>query len=430
MYRKYKGDSTHCPQWVYDYDMFQYLWNRNAHRVLLKKQKKLEAVCKILISVTGVSSDGVGVQDYHKIQESFLKKINHRLQVFNMRHVDGLSYSTAPLAIDAPGDNIYVYIRDGHAYGITTICGFLQRLFFCPYCLKTCRSARQHKCSFICHRCGATGGCLDCTGALIECKICCKYYQGQDCLKRHKENKTCLKERYCTICDRFCSQGRPHKCGYKTCDVCRKQYDVTTKHDCYITPIWVEDDDHKDFTYIAFDCETMHIRDFSTTVMGHEVCCICSTMVCKLCIDDYPGKKDECERCGKRDRVFWGAEAVDKFCKYAIRKRDRKCIIMSMNGGGYDMILLQKYIYKQSITPKLLTRGNRIIMMALPKLKIQFLDLLQFLPMSLANVREAMGVITAEKKGFGPYMLWSSDNITSTFDSFACRASIISTPME
>jgi hypothetical protein len=391
------------------------LWMRNAHIKLKKNGHTLDQITKEIKKICNIQNEeGYGLEHFGKIQNSFLKKLNYRLQVFNMRSAEGTVYTTEPLHINEPGENIYIYIKNNHAYSILRICAFLHILYFCPYCLKNISKRRGHTCTFVCFRCSNLGNV--CTGVLRRCNQCQKYYQGEECMQRHIDNKICAQEFYCNACDTYIKRIKDkntHLCGRKRCTICHTNYNMDTKHECFIQSLWIKDDDEKDYTYIVFDCESMHVRDFDKTSMIHEVFCICSTMICKLCIDAYPDT--ECVRCGKSKRVFFGKNAVTKFCNYAFRNRGRLTLIASHFGGNYDVILIQKYLYDNSIIPKIISKGNKIIMLSVPKYKIRCIDTIHFLPMPLACMKDSLNITTAEKKGFPPYMLWSYDNINEKY---------------
>ena len=292
LFIKCKGDVTKIPTWLQDYGL-QILWNSRSHIKILRNDRKLKHIVKIVQQVCGIGRGGVSVSNYHKIQDKFLARVGYRLQVFNMRHPNGLSYSTPPLSDTDPGENVYIYVKEEHAYTITKICGFLQIMFFCPYCLMSARHIRLHKCQIVCYRCGLKGGSVDCTGVLVFCSDCNKYFQGPTCLERHKENGICSKEKYCPLCCSYVHKSKKtgkmtHRCGFKRCNICKCNYDISIPHKCFIQPLWSEDDNSQEFTYIAFDVESMLQRDFSKVAMEHVVCCVCSTIVCNMCIDNYP----------------------------------------------------------------------------------------------------------------------------------------------
>jgi hypothetical protein len=423
LYNKSRGDIKKAPSWLREYNLLEILWKPKPHIKIKKSKKTLKHLVSLIKKITGLKKKGVSVTDYKLIQTNLLSRIGFRLQVFNMRHSAGLSYSTKALERDIPGQNIYIYVHANHAYAIKTICGFLQVMYFCPYCLEHVKKLSWHKCDYACFRCGLKEGSFSCDGELIRCRSCNKYFQGRGCLKKHRDTGLCSKEKYCSICSAYIVRRggeMGHRCGYRSCPVCRVSYTVGSDHLCYITPIWAKEEDTKFFSYIAFDCETMLKTDFDKKSSEHKVCCICATIVCKNCIDNYPANPNggECGTCGKRNRIFFGARCVEHFCKFALRPREGECLILSHNGGSYDILLIQQYMYKENLTPNVICRGNRIITLSLPKFRIKFIDLIQFLPMSLANVHKSMNVTTAAKKGYGPYLLWNEENINRIFDHY------------
>jgi hypothetical protein len=48
-------------------------------------------------------------------------------------------------------------------------------------------------------------------------------------------------------------------------------YTIEEKYQQFMQPLWLKDDDEKDFNYIICDCELMQLQDFELGKMDNEV---------------------------------------------------------------------------------------------------------------------------------------------------------------
>ena len=424
LYSEHNGVTSFMPLWLCQWG-FTALWNREIVKKLLTSRALMTSLTKKIKRIMQPRHNhftGMHLSDIKWLQSEFLSLIGYRLHVFSMRHSNGLIFSQPPLSDDNPGQNIYIFLKNEHAYTISKLCGFLQVRYFCPICMTAVSNKNTHKCHNICYLCGVKEGSKDCTGAKTMCHSCNRYFQGPQCYDNHIKNGVCTQMKLCLICNQYVKKNKEgemtHRCGYKRCVVCKVLYDSSFEHKCFIEPIWSPDEDKGEFVYLAFDIESLMERNFTQTSMEHKPVCICSTITCHECCDQYPNMDDECHRCGKRHRVFFGLNALEKFCKYAFRNRKIETLLIAHNGGAYDFIFLINYLHENGIIPEIIAKGNRIISFKVPKFKIRGLDLIQFLPMSLSNVHSSMGATIAERKGFCPYMNWTPQNLESVYPHY------------
>jgi hypothetical protein len=91
-----------------------------------------------------------------------------------------------------------------------------------------------------------------------------------------------------------------------------------------------------------------------------------------------------CKQCGKRTHMFW-QDTVDKFIDYLRQSRPfSDKIFISHNYRGYDAQFLLRRFLELRWVPQLIMDGTKILSMSVEN--FQFLDSLNFMPMSLKGV--------------------------------------------
>ena len=122
---------------------------------------------------------------------------------------------------------------------------------------------------------------------------------------------------------------------------------------------------------------------------------------------DYSRKKyidPPCENtCGFRETVFRGNDLTDKFGIWLFNETHKGYTAIAHNMKGYDGYFLLEYLLANSIIPKVIYAGSKIMYLHVPRgLNIRVLDSLNFLPMKLAALPKAFG-LEELKKGYFPH---------------------------
>ena len=151
---------------------------------------------------------------------------------------------------------ILVHVDD-HYHGCTSLQGYRQNDYVCPYCLKGYNHAGQHRCQaednikfcLCCRR-------EDCKEFIeakpqglkpqMKCKDCGRYFYGETCYRNHlkfgmdgkinHDNAICHNIRRCIRCKKINRSKRAikeHKCGYAACPTC-DDYVRLKDHRCFI----------------------------------------------------------------------------------------------------------------------------------------------------------------------------------------------------
>ncbi|XP_062597068.1 uncharacterized protein LOC134258520 [Saccostrea cucullata] len=139
----------------------------------------------------------------------------------------------------------------------------------------------------------------------------------------------------------------------------------------------------------------------------HPKCETCG-MRCKIC--GARDKKEKCylrppcvDTCGFRETVFRGDDTARMFCDWLFREHHKGYTVLAHNMKGYDGYFVLEYLIENSVIPKVIYAGSKIMYMHVERgLNIRMLDSLNFLPMRLANLPSAFG-LTEVKKGFFPH---------------------------
>lgn len=110
-----------------------------------------------------------------------------------------------------------------------------------------------------------------------------------------------------------------------------------------------------------------------------------------------------CENtCGFRETVFQGDNTADDFGSWLFNETHKDFTVIAHNMKGYDGYFLLEYLMANSIVPKVIFAGSKIMYLHVERgLNIRILDSLNFLPMKLAAMPKAFG-LHEMKKGYFP----------------------------
>ena len=224
---------------------------------LMKTEKKIsdktqKEAAIALCQAAGVPLDGaVGADELKKFQNVLP---NYRLVcIYTGRNHEAVAFS--PYHKDKKV--ITIIHVDNHYHACTSLKGYRQTSYVCPYCLKG-YDMEGH------HRCGSEDNqkfCLccrreDCPDFLEshpqglkpkhKCPPCGRYFYGSTCYQNHlkysisgqlkPEDCICFNIRRCKQCKKLnrCKQDiQSHRCGFASCPTC-KDYVKLEEHRCFI----------------------------------------------------------------------------------------------------------------------------------------------------------------------------------------------------
>ena len=344
------------PQWVADDTVCHKLWGRNTCHNVVRREQRQARLAADLRHKAGLADGRAGVAEMKTVQTNYLTRLGIRLVVFAKRY-HGMVIFRGPS--DLPR-HLYLYYYSEHFAVLTSPQAFLNRSYFCEFCVKGFDVRNHHRCERTCHRCQKING-MPCQGDLTRCDHCLMWFAGEDCYDHHIDLGTCQRTRYCAECGAFlrdATEQKNHECGTVKCYKCSVRYRKLTatgekvQHRCYIQPLVdefkkkkkendddddgttdnlllglppaddVDDDEEEDraqWRIVCYDVETATDFEPDSTTMGMVVNCVAAMIVCSLC-HDHSSVVVECPGCGPRPRsvCFLGTDSMDRFCRWLL----------------------------------------------------------------------------------------------------------------
>ena len=289
--------------------------------------------------------------------------------------------------------HLTLYLHDNHFDVITTVPGFLGRVYFCFRCYKAYDHTTDHLCTNMCRACRGFECIWENDG--IVCRECKRLFKSQSCYDRHKTEPingggrtVCQVIRVCEKCGKSMDVAKirdgGHICGRKcrTCGVVVTRED--TDHKCYIQP--VEQDEDSSYNHMLF-------FDFEAT-QEHGIHCP------NLCV-----VHDE----EKEVALFQGKDTVKDFCKWLFTPQHKGCIVVAHNFQGYDGYFITDFLVQNAIKYDIIYRGAKSLSMKVPDWDIKFIDSLNFIPMALAKFPKTFGQDEL-CKGYFPHAFNKDEN--------------------
>ena len=108
--------------------------------------------------------------------------------------------------------------------------------------------------------------------------------------------------------------------------------------------------------------------------------------------------------CGNREAIFHGQNTVRGFCSWLFSEQHINVTVIAHTPRAYDVYFIYNYLLTQSITPKIIFRGSKIMYCKVGRgLNIKILDSLNFLNMPLDKLPKSFG-LKEMKKGYFPHL--------------------------
>ena len=227
---------------------------------------------------------------------------NYEINIVSGNHNDAIIYPPKP-STDNNVTPIYLYYHDNHYDVITSMPGFLSKVYFCHRCSKPYASTSDHICNTMCRACRSFG-CVP-EGDPIVCNGCKRRFKSNSCYGNHKTNligtrTVCQVIRTCEKCGKAMDVRKlnpeGHICG-KKCPTCKVILDEKDgEHKCYIQKL--EQPEEEQYNHLLFfDLECIQEHGI------HQP---------NLCV-----VHDEVGEVG----VFRGKDTVKEFCEWLLTKK-------------------------------------------------------------------------------------------------------------
>jgi hypothetical protein len=79
------------------------------------------------------------------------------------------------------------------------------------------------------------------------------------------------------------------------------------------------------------------------------------------------------------EKVFSGPNTKDEFCTWVFQQENASTTFVAHNFQAYDGYFILQYLYKNGITPEIITRGAKILSLTVSDMNIKFIDSLNLL---------------------------------------------------
>lgn len=360
-----------------------------------KKLQTKKALVLIAKAQVDIPEKGCSLNELEKFQ-TYLKRYNITVYNFDTKGREVYYKGSNPAA----QYKINLLFHDGHFNVITSLTAAFCCNFYCEACSTPFDHRISHRCKSVCDCCRTISPPCMLEFSGIKCSDCNRLFRNQVCFSAHQK-EICESLKLCSTCNKHIRPKQrkdKHVCGEIFCHPCQKFQ--LPGHLCYIQ-VDKSKPMEKDFVYIFFDFESRQDEnlDDDSNINLHKVNLCVSQQFCWECID---GKS--CGNCMHRMRVF-KENPVKQLVDYIleVRKKFKKVVVIAHNGGGYDYIFILKYILDSTkFIPHIIQRGSKLILMAFDNVK--FVDSLNYLTMSLANLPKALGLPPEKKKGYFPHL--------------------------
>ena len=326
--------------------------------------------------------------------------VNYQIVVVSGDQDNAIIYPPQPRTNPNPEKSIYLYYQAKHFDVISSLPAFLNTSYFCHACHKGYDVTTDHLCDGMCHSCRGFGCVIQDGG--IACDECDRLFKNQACYDRHKQEPingggrtVCEAIRKCPKCNQSMDvrKIRGHQCidnkKCPTCKITRNPNDLN--HKCYMQQLEPkEESSYNQLLFFDFECTQEHGI--------HEV---------NLCV-----VYDETGEVG----VFQGKNTVMDFCHWLFTPQHHECIVMAHNFQGYDSYPILKYLNQNAVPCEAIYNGAKCVTLKTKvkkphqfKIKIKFIDSLNFIPMALAKFPKTFAQ-DEMCKGYFPHFFNKDEN--------------------
>ena len=325
---------------------------------------------------------------------------NYQIIVVSGDQNNAIIYPPQPPANPNPEKSIYLYYQANHFDVITSLPGFLNRSYFCHACHKSYDVTTAHLCHGMCQSCRGFGCTIEDNG--MTCQECHRMFKNQTCYNRHKQEPingggrtVCEAVRKCLTCHKSMdvAQLNKHTCvDNKKCSTCKAVLNPNEpNHKCYMQQEQPkEEPSYAQLLFFDFECTQEHGI--------HEV---------NLCVVyDEEGEA----------AVFRGKNAVKQFCTWLFTPQHQDSIVIAHNFQGYDSYPIIKYLHEQAVACDAIYNGAKCVTLKPKtkksdqcKIRIKFIDSLNFIPMALAKFPKTFGQDEL-CKGYFPHFFNKDEN--------------------
>lgn len=282
---------------------------------------------------------------------------------------------------------------------ITSIKALQCKGFHCEGCNKTVSSRYNHWCRAkntafcsVCHR-------IDCRKSkivTIYCKTCQTPCNGASCIAMHQCTRV-----YCDSCQRkYPVRGKRennsiHICWEKYCRHCKLYVDRIT-HRCYLK---------KTITTVTDSLPNTGDENDAALELGRNAKFLFFDFETFLDIDNYHQCfLIVCQRAnGDKPMIFNGPNCLSEFCDRIFRPEFKDFRLIGFNNSRFDNYILMRQLRSSLHKVEVCVSNGRMMQIKLPDLDISIIDLVCFVPSTLAQLPNVLGLNLDIAKSFFPY---------------------------
>jgi hypothetical protein len=315
----------------------------------------------------------------------------------------------------------------GHYDLIGNIKGFYSTTYYCTACDVKFGTISSHRCADRKNWCfGCYNRCCEKLGEGVQCKFCKERTYSSDCQARHTKLH-CNKKWQCSRC--YSKLSRPnkldilsgaqhamtdaemeldHTCGYIFCMECGGPR--PSDHFCYIKRRDLKPHEDK---IMFFDFET---DQSSGTHVVNFIYAQYFAPTIKQKKNDKAQTAEDLSDHEKwvgdwKDISFSGSTALNDFLKMLTQQRKlfNGYTVIAHNLRGFDGVFVLRELLNNGVSPTVIVKGLKIMLLSIPGCNLRFIDSFNFLPMGLAKLPAAFGV-DCGSKGYFPHFFNSPQN--------------------
>ena len=365
----------------------------NPHYEIIRKGRDVQSNLALKLQQTAQIPIGkvCSIEEFEKFQIAIGR--DYQLYVYSRDYFNCCIFKGKEFA----EKQVYLYHAENHFSVITSMSAFLEKTYFCKQCQLGYDHKASHTCKNGCSCCKMATKCSFTDWKL--CENCHRYFVSEECYNNHITQDICKYIQCCNDCGQTFHKYHKHICGVKYCKYCRAEKPVS--HTCYIQPLkQKKPSPEQPYIFFDFEClldeENKHVPNLC---VAHKVCGRCMTVP----MNDM---MYQCE-CEREQFIFKGESTLTDFCEFLFSGNHHKSIVISHNGGAYDVHLILPYIHNLGIKPTLIQNGKKIL--CLEACGLKFIDSINFFNTSLAKLPAIFG-IQELAKGFFPHLFSTKQN--------------------
>ncbi|KAK7580532.1 hypothetical protein V9T40_001161 [Parthenolecanium corni] len=367
-------------------------------------------ICEMAgLSPTARKGAGFTIEDIHIFEEA----LDIQVKVIDARSFNSVVYkgwAEKPI-------KVFLYMDGDHFDVITRMNTFFGAAYYCQECDAAYNTKQRHNCMTYqarkkkskklqdepCPLCLGDAHASDTTNP-IYCNNCNRWCYNNACKTAH-DTKVCPAAIKCQGCCKILSRDRVqfHKCGWEWCRNCKKLVQANL-HECYMQRKQAKGgicyhpkcSKCKEDTGTDFECPKCTYTE-KYIFFDYEAQQETGVHIPNLCVaQDFEGNR-------------WRFPDNDSFCSWLISREHKGYTAIAHYARGYDSQFILQYMYANSILPKTVPIGTKLLSVEVQHLRLRIIDSHSFMQSPLSALPKMFG-LTELKKGYFPHLFNTAEN--------------------